>query len=317
MKINPFSNSRIPINPGAIVLRASVTLMVLALSLVPARAATQFDIFGPEGSGVFGSSVTVLANGNFVVTDPDYDILTPTTISDVGAVYLFDGMTGLLISTLTGSRANDRIGNGGIIALPNGNYLVSSTSWASGTMANAGAMTFCNGATGVSGEISASNSLVGSTSGDQVGFYGVTILTNGNYLVASPNWNSQRGAVTVGNAATGVSGTVSGTNSLVGSNGTDRVGTGVNGTNGLRSLANGNYVVISSSWNSNRGAVTWGSGVSGVIGAVSISNSLTGTLALDGVGIGGVFDLADAHLLQVIQQKELPHKRADQQQQQQ
>lgn len=295
MLINSCSKSRMTRNFGAIVLRATITLMAMALSLLSASAATQLDIAGPLGSGVFGSSVTVLSNGNFVVTDPDYDITTPTAITDVGAVYLYNGMTGVLISTLSGSHANDHVGSGGITVLPNGNYVVSSPSWANNTTANASAMTFCSGVTGVSGEVSASNSLVGSNSGDQVGFYGVTILTNGNYVVVSPNWNGQRGAVTFGNAATGVSGTVTAANSLVGSNGGERVGTGVNGTNGMRSLPNGNYVVISSSWNSSRGAVTWGSGGNGVSGTVSSSNSLTGTVSLDAIGNGGVTVLTNSN----------------------
>lgn len=36
----------------------------------PAHAATQTDIHGPAGSVRFGRWVTVLPNGNFVVTDP-------------------------------------------------------------------------------------------------------------------------------------------------------------------------------------------------------------------------------------------------------
>jgi hypothetical protein len=61
---------------------ASMGRALLALALVAAlwaqvvcsaraaATATQFDIFGPTGSGVFGASVTALPNGNIVVTDP-------------------------------------------------------------------------------------------------------------------------------------------------------------------------------------------------------------------------------------------------------
>src|SRR6202022_4354353 len=110
------------------------------------------------------------------------------------------------------------------------------------------------------GTVSAANSLVGSTSGDQVGGYGITALTNGNYVVKSPNWNSATGAVTWGNGATGVTGTISAANSLVGSSAGDYVG------GGITALTNGNYVVDSSYWNSNTGAVTWGNGATGVTG---------------------------------------------------
>ena len=49
----------------------------------------------------------------------------------------------------------------------------------------------------------------------------VTPLTNGNYVVGSPYWNGRRGAATWGNGSTGMSGTVSAANSLVGSNPND------------------------------------------------------------------------------------------------
>lgn len=50
----------------------------LALAL-PVGAA-QIDIPGPGGSVAFGTQVTVLSNGNFVVTDPN------GPVSAVGAV---------------------------------------------------------------------------------------------------------------------------------------------------------------------------------------------------------------------------------------
>ena len=54
---------------------------------------------------------------------------------------------------------------------------------------------------------------------------GVTPLSNGNYVVESPYWNGNRGAATWGNGSTGISGTISAANSLVGSNPGDGVGT--------------------------------------------------------------------------------------------
>ena len=56
-------------------------------------------------------------------------------------------------------------------------------------------MTWGSGTAGVSGAVSAANSLVGSHAGDFVGG-GVTALTNGNYVVGSPNWNGNEGSVT-------------------------------------------------------------------------------------------------------------------------
>lgn len=52
------------------------------------------NITGPAGSGLFGSTVTVLTNGNYVVTDPGYD---EGAIVNVGAVHLYNGSTHALI----------------------------------------------------------------------------------------------------------------------------------------------------------------------------------------------------------------------------
>ena len=54
-------------------------------------------------------------------------------------------------------------------ALTNGNYVVRSPAWDNGAVADAGAVTLGSGTTGVSGAVSAANSLVGSTADDQVG----------------------------------------------------------------------------------------------------------------------------------------------------
>ena len=71
-------------------------------------------------------------------------------------------------------------------------------------------MTWGNGTTGVSGVVSAANSLVGSTASDLVGSTGVTALTNGNYVVVSRNWDNgsvvNAGAATWGNGTTGSAG---------------------------------------------------------------------------------------------------------------
>ncbi|MFN5796991.1 MAG: immunoglobulin domain-containing protein, partial [Planctomyces sp.] len=102
----------------------------------------------------------------------------------------------------------------------NGNYVVASGDWDSGTITDVGAVTWGNGTSGISGVVSASNSLVGSTAYDNVGSYGVTALTNGNYVFVSGRWDSGTitdvGAVTWGNGTAGTSGVVSSSNSIVG-----------------------------------------------------------------------------------------------------
>src|SRR5262249_14417257 len=121
-------------------------------------------------------------------------------------------------NSLVGSSVGDQVG--GVTALTNGNYVGLSRFW-NGTL---GAVTWGSGTAGVSGVVSAANSLVGSSAIDQVGSGGVTALTNGNYVVLSEFWNGSRGAATWGSGTAGVSGAVSAANSLVGSSANDRVG---------------------------------------------------------------------------------------------
>jgi len=279
-------------------------------ALSPQAASIQIDIKGPPGSGSFGSSVMVLPNGNFVVTDPYYD--APGPIVDVGAVYLYNGVTLALISTLTGSTADDRIGSDGVTVLTNGNYVVASPWWDNGYAGDAGAVTWGSETNGVSGVVSAANSLVGSEAGNQIGgsgyfddgnyiYSGIVALMNGNYLVVSPKWaigwplTGAVGAVTWGSGTSGVSGEVSAANSLVGPTAGDRIGSG-----GVTELTNGNYVVASQFWDNgaaiDAGAVTWGSGMSGVSGVVSPANSLIGSTTNDRVGsLDGVIALTNGN----------------------
>jgi filamentous hemagglutinin family protein len=232
----------------------------------------------PTGSySSFGDEMVVLSNGNAVVVKSYDNYAAP----DAGAVYLYNTSTGARISWITGSSNSDTIGFAGITALTNGNYVINSYAWNNGGATAAGAVTWGSATTGVSGVVSASNSLVGSTTNDGVGGFGVTALTNGNYVVVSTTWDdgltTNVGAVTWGNGSTGTYGpmgtlgAVSVTNSLIGSSMSDRVG-----QDQLCALTNGNYVVGSRLWNGAEGAATWGDGTTGVVGVVSSMNSLVG-----------------------------------------
>ena len=262
------------------------------------------SLVGTSAFDGVGGSITELANGNYVVGSSGWNV-------GRGAATWGDGATtGVRLvgavnagNSLVGTIANDDVGGFGVTALANGNYVVNSPGWNNAGAADAGAVTWGSGATSgfrLVGAVSASNSLVGTTAGDQVGGSisvagspthggGITELANGNYVVASPEWNGTRGAVTWGNGASGISGPVSAGNSLVGAAAGDFVGGGDRATNYVTALANGNYVVISPEWNNTMGAVTWGNGATGgarLIGAVSASNSLVGTVAGDYVGRG-------------------------------
>ncbi|HOD08454.1 MAG TPA: YDG domain-containing protein, partial [Myxococcota bacterium] len=255
-----------------------------------------------KDDGIGSGGITALTNGNYVVASP---IWNNGAVADAGAVTWGSGTAGVkgavsAANSLVGSTKSDRIGSGGITgitALTNGNYVVASPIWDNGATADAGAVTWGSGTAGVKGAVSDGNSLVGSTANDKVGSGGIKALTNGNYVVASPVWDNgataDAGAVTWSSGTTGISGAVTADNSLVGSTATDQVGSG-----GITALTNGNYVVISPFWNgamTDAGAVTWGSGTTGISGAVSADNSLVGSKANDKVGSGGITALTNGN----------------------
>ncbi len=175
-----------------------------------------------------------------------------------------------------------------ISALSNGNYVVGSPYWDNGGIADAGAATWGNGSSGTSGVVTVTNSLVGVQINDRVGYGGVFSLSNGNYVVSSPLWGnggiSDAGAATWGNGTSGSTGEVSAANSLVGTKIGDQVSYG-----SVTALSNDNYVVSSPWWDNggiaNVGAVTWRSGASAMVGAVSAANSLIGSYTSDVIGI--------------------------------
>jgi len=190
-----------------------------AMPTNPIVMSSQIDITGPPGSQQFGTTITALPNGNIVVTDPFYSTEGPTPIANAGAVYLYNGATGALISMLTGSTAGDRVGFLGVQVLSNGNYVVRSPFWNNGAASSAGAVTWCSAATGVHGAVSAANSLVGTTAFDLVSVGGVRALSDDNYVVISQNWHN--GAIDVAGAvsldkASSVVGPVSARNSVLG-----------------------------------------------------------------------------------------------------
>ena len=275
-----------------------ILIWLASLSLISSLspAAPPFPEFvdpNPNPGNQFGHSVVPLSTGNVVITSPNDD----AGGLNAGAVYLFNGTTGELISTLRGASVSDYVGSGGVTVLSNGNYVVSSPNWDNTAASNAGAVTWGSGSSGVSGVVNSSNSLVGVKASDQVGNGFITALSNGNYVVGSPYWDNgtviNAGAVTWGNGGSGVSGVISSSNSLVGSQASDQVG------QRAFALSNGNYVVCSSSWDNGAvadvGAVTWGSGTSGVKGIISISNSLVGSSANDGISDGGVTVLGNGN----------------------
>jgi filamentous hemagglutinin family protein len=286
--LNLSSNNTVISSPGDSFAGAGAGAVYLFSDVNGALLST---LRGSHAGDAVGTTVQSLAGGNFAVTTPNWN-------GNIGAVTFGSGTTGFALgsglvssaNSLVGSTAGDQVGNGGLSALGNGDYVVLSTNW----NGNEGAVTWVDPTVGATGEISSSNSLVGSTAGDQIGSGGITTLANSDYLVVSPNWSNTKGAVTWGDATTGIAGQVSALNSLVGSDIGDKVGSG-----GIVQLSNGaNYLVLSPSWGTSAaqvsfggsggtisqsgtnpapGAITNGSDSGGLVGVVSATNSLIGT----------------------------------------
>ena len=240
---------------------------------------------------LFGSSVRfpTTVNGNILVFNPQDNFFG----SNAGAIYLYDGVSGALISNLHGSAVNDQVGSSGVVRnLSPGMLLIGSPLW----NASAGALTPFNVSTGLSGSISSANSLVGSSAGDQIGSGGLfgPTLSSGVFPIYSPNWNGAAGAITWANASTGVTGTVSAANSLVGTNPNDRVG---NFGSQLVQLNTGKFYVLTSAFNSSAGAFTWIDGAAPPVGVIGSANSLVGSAAADRLGNGGITQLSNGNYL--------------------
>jgi hypothetical protein len=232
---------------------------------------------------LLGLEVTALQGDAYVVrgTFGDLGSITPVRGAATGTV--------TAANSLTGSNVGDAIGEA-VTPLPNGDFVVSSPSWAG----NTGAVTHIRRGTDVGGmKVSAANSLVGAGSGSRLGSgknadsaAPVTVLGNGNYVVCSPALGTvsqlKVGAATWVNASAPVVGTANASNSLIGAAANDRVC-----SDGVVALdGNDNYVVASPGFQAGSkrvGAASWGSGSAGIHGNVSTANSL--------VGYGKLFNL--------------------------
>jgi hypothetical protein len=285
--------------PGPIVDVGAVYLYTptgtLISTLTGSQAGDQVGVGGSNGS------IVELANGHFVVVSPLWD---NGAAFNAGAVTWVNGHTGLngtvsAANSIVGSQPNDRVGAFGTVALTNGHYVVRSDDWNNGSISKAGAATWGNGQGGTVGPVSAANSLVGSSTDDQVGFQGIVALANGHYVVGSLRWDNgstqNAGAATWGNGETGTSGTISASNSLIGLTPGDAVG------GQIEALANGHYAVITPFWDNgadaDTGAVRWCDGASGCVGVLTAANALIGSHANDRIGNYGARTLASGHFV--------------------
>jgi filamentous hemagglutinin family protein len=244
------------------------------------------SLVGSKKDDKVGSEVTALSNDNYVVVSSSWD--NGSTV-DAGAATWGNGVSGAVgaisaANSLVGSATGD-LASAHVTALTNGHFVLNSPVWDNGSAADVGAVTWGSGIGNTVGAISASNSLVGSTTKDALAST-VTALSNGHFVVASPCWDNglavDVGAVTWGNGLGGTVGAISTANSLVGSTAND--GTRLN----ITPLTNGNYVVGAPFWDNgsaiNAGAVTWGNGPGGTTGFINAANSLVGSTKNDYAG---------------------------------
>lgn len=286
-------------NPSGAVTNAGAATWVNGVTGLNGVVSFVNSLVGTQANDGSSMSILALANGNYLVARPSWHNAALQT----GAVTFGNGNTGIsgavtVANSLVGSHDLDGVGGGqGGIALPNGNYVVIADRWDNGTTVDAGAVTFGNGDTGVSGTISSANSLVASTADSFLAAQGITLVGNSNFVVRSDSWNNgatlEVGAVTFVNGSTGLVGNVSASNSLIGSNPSDFVG-----YDGIFPLSNGGYVVNSQEWDNgaviNAGAMTQ-CPPTGCVGVVSATNSLVGSKTDDLIGNGGIETLSNGN----------------------
>jgi len=213
-----------------------------------------------------------------IIPDKGYVINVPSWGNNKGAVLtgkFQDPLRGFINpeNAFTGTYAGDRVGQA-VLVLKEKVVIASST-----YNQKRGAVTVRDW-NSCQGEFSHSNALVGERAGDQVGLMINPLNSQEAVIVNSFLWNNERGAVTNINTGNPLTGYISPDNSLTGGKNSDKVG-----FNGVYALKNNNYVVVSTNWNQDRGAVTWGEGTKGVVGVVDSKNSLVGTQPNDRIGV--------------------------------
>ncbi len=233
----------------------------------------------PQDFSGFGGKVIRLTNGNIVVHE-----FQNTNFANAGTIRIYDSITSQLLNTISGDAIDDRLGSGGIVDLPNGNFLVISNEDDVGGITDAGSVILVDN-TGV---------IISTISGDQaldnLGSDGVVLLSNGNFTIRSrlDDVSSvvDAGSVKLVDSLTGnVIATLSSDTAL------DNFANA-----GIFALSNGNFVV-SSTVDDIGGVNDVGSAklVNGSTGA--IISSVEGDQLEDNLGIGGIAVLTNGNFV--------------------
>ncbi len=186
----------------------------------------------PGAANLFGSQVTLLPNGNIVVLAPG----DSSVGLDNGAVHLFNPTTQTVLASFYGDSAGDGTDSFAVIALANGNFVISAPNDDVGGILDAGSVVLVDGATGTQ----IGTTLAGDNMGDHLGNSGITPVANNNFVVASATDDVggifDAGSVMLINGATGMPIGAS----IAGETMVDLVGLG-----SVTLLANDNFVVVS------------------------------------------------------------------------
>lgn len=171
-------------NNGSIVQAGAVTwgngLTGISGAVTPANS-----LVGTQANDLVGNNqINPLSNGNYVVGSSSW---ANGTATEAGAVTWGNGSTGIsgavsATNSLVGSVLNDRIGSDDIYTNSNGNYIISSREWDHGGLANAGAVTWGNGSTGIVGTINSCNSVLGELADENLNS---TYNPTHNYFIVS------------------------------------------------------------------------------------------------------------------------------------
>ena len=136
------------------------------------------------------SGVTALDNNNYVIASRFDD---EGGIVDAGSARLMNGTTGAQIAMLAGDVLSDQLGNSGITALDNNNYVIISRLDDEGGIVDAGSVRLMHGTTGVA--IGAA--IVGAVADDMLSA-SVTKPINGDFYVLSQPLADSGGLVNAG-----------------------------------------------------------------------------------------------------------------------
>lgn len=139
-----------------------------------------------QAFGGFGTKTLKLVNGNVVI----HEFQNVDNIN-AGTIRIYNSSTGELINSLTGDDIEDRWGSEGLYALDNGNFLIVSSQDDVGGLVDAGSVIL------VDPNGSSLALISGDQNQDQIGSEGITVLSNGNFLIKS-RFDDVGGLVDVG-----------------------------------------------------------------------------------------------------------------------